>query len=82
VLGEAGRYDHFALNGYKRDTTPNLLKVSDLINYPNLHSCGTETAVSVPCMFFPYDRSDYSDRKAKSTESVIDVLSHAGVNVI
>jgi lipid A ethanolaminephosphotransferase len=70
VLGEAGRYDHFALNGYKRDTTP------------NLHSCGTETAVSVPCMFSPYDRSDYSDRKAKSTESVIDVLSHAGVNVI
>jgi lipid A ethanolaminephosphotransferase len=82
VLGEAGRYDHFALNGYKRDTTPNLLKVSDLINYPNLHSCGTETAVSVPCMFSPYDRSNYSDRKAKSTESVIDVLTHAGVNVL
>jgi len=82
VLGEAGRYDHFALNGYKRDTTPNLLKIKGLINYPDMHSCGTETAVSVPCMFSPYDRSDYSDAKAKSTESVIDVLSHAGVNII
>jgi len=82
VLGEAGRYDHFALNGYKRDTTPNLLKIKEIINYPDIHSCGTETAVSVPCMFSPYDRSDYSDRKAKSTESVIDVLAHAGVNLL
>jgi lipid A ethanolaminephosphotransferase len=82
VLGEAGRYDHFALNGYKRNTTPNLLKIKDLIDYPDMHSCGTETAVSVPCMFSPYDRSNYSDAKAKSTESVIDVLAHAGVNVL
>ena len=82
VLGEAARYDHFSLNGYKRDTNPLLSTTPNLINYPNVHSCGTETAVSVPCMFSPYDRSDYSDAKAKSTESVIDVLNHAGVNVI
>ena len=82
VLGEAARYDHFSLNGYNRDTNPLLKAIPDLINYPNVHSCGTETAVSVPCMFSPYDRNNYSDAKAKSTESVIDVLNHAGVNVI
>ena len=82
VLGEAGRYDHFSLNGYKRETNPLLSKIPDLINYPNIHSCGTETAVSVPCMFSPYNRSEYSDKLGKSTESVIDVLNHAGVNLL
>jgi len=82
VLGEAARYDHFSLNGYKRDTNPNLEKINNLINFPNVHSCGTETAVSVPCMFSPYNRSDYSDKKAKHTDSVIDVINRAGVNVL
>jgi len=81
VLGEAARYDHFSLNGYNRNTNPLLIK-NNVINFPDVHSCGTETAVSVPCMFSPYDRKDYSDKKAKSTESVIDVLNHAGVNIL
>ena len=81
VLGEAARYDHFSLNGYKRDTNP-LLSKDNVISFLNLHSCGTETAISVPCMFSPYNKSDYSDKKAKSTESVIDVLKHAGVNIL
>ena len=81
VLGEAARYDHFSLNGYNRDTNP-LLSKDNVINYPNVHSCGTETAVSVPCMFSPYDRKNYSDKLAKNTDSVIDILERAGVNVI
>jgi len=82
VLGEAARYDHFSLNGYSRDTNKNLEKIKDLINFPDVHSCGTETAVSVPCMFSPYNRSEYSDKKAKNTDSVIDVINRAGVNVL
>jgi len=81
VLGEAARYDHFGLNGYERDTTP-LVSKENIINFPKLYSCGTETAVSVPCMFSPYDRTEYKDAKAKSTESVIDVLNRAGVNIL
>jgi len=82
VLGEAARYDHFSLNGYKRDTNPNLEKIKKLIDFPDVHSCGTETAVSVPCMFSPYNRSDYSDKKAKHTDSVVDVINRAGVHVL
>jgi len=82
VLGEAARYDHFSLNGYKRDTNKNLEQIKNLINFPDVHSCGTETAVSVPCMFSPYNRSEYSDKKAKHTDSVIDVMKRAGVNVL
>jgi len=82
VLGEALRYDHFSLNGYKRDTNEFLSKTKNTVNYPDVHSCGTETAVSVPCMFSPYTRSEYSDKKAKNTDSVIDVINRAGVNVL
>lgn len=82
VLGEAARYDHFSLNGYKRDTNPVLEKTKDLINFPDVHSCGTETAVSVPCMFSIYDRSDFSIKKARYTDNVIDILNRSGVNVL
>ena len=75
VVGEASRADHFSLNGYERDTNP-LLEQEDIINLPNVSSCGTSTAVSVPCMFSKYDRSSYSYKKGISTENVVDVLKH------
>ena len=75
VVGEAVRADHFSLNGYKRETNP-LIKKENIINFPNISSCGTSTAVSVPCMFSVYNRSDYSYKKGISTENVLDVLNH------
>lgn len=75
VVGEAARADRFSLNGYERETNP-LLKQEDIINFSNIHSCGTSTAVSVPCMFSIYEREDYSDSKARTTENVLDVLNH------
>ena len=75
VVGEASRADHFSLNGYERDTNP-LLAQEDIINFPNTYSCGTSTAVSVPCMFSKYDKGSYSYKKGISTENVVDVLKH------
>ena len=81
VVGEATRADHFSLNGYERETNP-LLKKENIINFSNMYSCGTTTAVSVPCMFSIYDRSAYNTQKGLHTENVLDVLSHAGVEVL
>ncbi len=81
VIGEAARADRFSLNGYQRETNP-LLEKEDAITFPNMYSCGTSTAVSVPCMFSIYNRWEYSDKKAKSTENVLDVLRHAGVHIL
>ncbi|WP_289414064.1 phosphoethanolamine transferase [Sulfurovum zhangzhouensis] len=75
VVGEAARADHFSLNGYERETNPLLVK-QDVINLSNVFSCGTSTAVSVPCMFSIYDHNDYSYNKGISTQNVLDVLSH------
>lgn len=81
VVGEAVRWDHLALNGYKRDTTP-LLRQENIINYPQFSSCGTETGVSVPCMFSVFGRSGYSKEKGKYTENALDLLHRSGVQVL
>lgn len=62
VVGEAARADRFSLNGYARKTNP-LLEKENIINFPNTYSCGTSTAVSVPCMFCVYGKDDYSYKK-------------------
>lgn len=78
VAGETARAENFSLNGYDRDTNPELSKL-DITYFPHATSCGTATAVSIPCMFSLYDRSDYSYEKGISTENLMDILSHAGV---
>jgi lipid A ethanolaminephosphotransferase len=50
VVGETARADRFSLNGYPRDTNPELAK-RDVLSLRNVSSCGTSTGESVPCMF-------------------------------
>jgi lipid A ethanolaminephosphotransferase len=80
VIGETSRAQNWGMGGYAKDTTPELIarKVS---YFTDVSSCGTSTAVSVPCMFSMYPRSDFSDYKALSTENLTDVLAHAGLDV-
>lgn len=81
VVGETARADHFSLNGYARETNPELKKL-DILNFTQVHSCGTSTAVSVPCMFSMFPRTDYSDKKGKTYEGLLDVMQRAGVQVL
>ena len=81
VVGETARADRFSLNGYVRDTNP-LLKKEHVISYTDFWSCGTSTAISVPCMFSIYNSADFDIQKGKSTENVLDILQRAGVNVL
>lgn len=82
VVGESARAENFGILGYDRDTTPMLNKEAGLIAFTDVHSCGTETAVSVPCMFSNMGRKDYSASKAKNEEGLLDVLKRAGLDVI
>ena len=81
VVGEAARADRFSLNGYEKQTNP-LLEQEEIFNYTNIHSCGTSTAHSVPCMFSYFDREEYDDDKGRSYENVLDVLQHGDVNIL
>ncbi|WP_126456763.1 phosphoethanolamine transferase [Sulfuriflexus mobilis] len=81
VIGETVRADRFSLNGYNRKTNP-LLEKEDVISFSNVLACGTSTAESVPCMFSVLNKNDYSIAKAVERENLLDVLKHAGVNIL
>jgi lipid A ethanolaminephosphotransferase len=81
VVGEAARANRFSLNGYERQTNP-LLQKEEIVNFSNVYSCGTSTAISVPCMFSVLERQNYSDKEAKSVENVLDVLKHSGASIL
>ncbi len=79
VVGETARADHFALNGYARDTTPALAK-REVLSFRNVYSCGTNTIASVPCMFSHLGKSDFESRD-RDYENLLDVLQAAGLAV-
>lgn len=81
VVGETARAESFSLNGYGRDTNPELSKVPNLINFTQANSCGTATAVSVPCMFSGMPRKDYDSRIAAHREGLLDIAQRAGYKV-
>ncbi|WP_068303104.1 phosphoethanolamine transferase [Pararhodobacter sp. CCB-MM2] len=79
-VGETLRAQNFGLDGYARDTTPGLAERA-VINLPDAHSCGTATAVSLPCMFSPLTQADYSREAFLGRENLLDVLARAGFDV-
>ncbi len=80
VIGETARAKSFSLNGYDRETNPELKK-RGVINFNNVSSCGTHTGTSVPCMFSILNRSNYDETTALYTENLTDIVSRAGMDV-
>ena len=80
VVGETARAANWGLNGYQRQTTPELAALP-VINFSDVSSCGTNTEVSLPCMFAPVGRRDYDERRIRGSEGLLHVLARAGVAV-
>lgn len=81
VLGETSRAENFSLGGYARETNPRL-KQDNIAYFPNTTSCGTATAVSVPCMFSGMPRAHYDDALASHQEGLLDIIQRAGLQVL
>ncbi|WP_151805734.1 phosphoethanolamine transferase [Acinetobacter bereziniae] len=81
VVGETARAESFALNGYAKNTNPELSKQADIINFSQVSSCGTATAVSVPCMFSGMPRVNYDEQLASHREGLLDIAQRAGYKV-
>lgn len=81
VVGETARAASFGIDGYKRNTTP-LLSKKDIIYFNQFSSCGTSTAVSLPCIFSTLSRKEYKDKTAKSRHGLMDFIQAAGVDVL
>jgi len=80
VVGETARAQNFGLNGYGRNTTPELA-TRGVVNFPDAWACGTSTEVSVPCMFSPFGRRQYDEDRILTHESLLHVLARAGFQV-
>ncbi len=81
VVGETARAKNYSLNGHVRDTNK-FTKNMNVSFFKNVTSCGTETAVSVPCMFSNLTRGGYSLIKAEARDNLLDVIQHANAQVV
>lgn len=84
VIGETARAQDWGLSGYARDTTPELRRwqqQGDLVNFAQVRSCGTNTHVSLPCIFSPLTREQGGDH-TPTQENLLDVLQRAGLAVL
>ena len=81
VVGETARAENFSLNGYARLTNPELAR-NGVLSFSDMSACGTSTAVSLPCMFSDLGRDKHYATVASHREGLLDVLQHAGINVL
>ena len=81
IVGETSRAANFSLGGYNRETNP-LLAKDNVIYFPKTASCGTATAVSVPCMFSNMPRTGYDESLAHHQEGLLDIIQRAGIQVL
>jgi len=81
AVGETARAANFSLNGYSKKTNAYLEKEKRLISFKQVFSCGTETSISLPCLFSYYGRKNFDLEKAKHTENLLDVLNKAQIRV-
>lgn len=81
VVGETARAANWGLSGYERQTTPKLAATPGLINFAQVTACGTNTEVSLPCMFAPVGRRAYDEERIRGSESLLHVLARAGAQV-
>ncbi|OEF25517.1 phosphoethanolamine transferase [Vibrio rumoiensis] len=81
VLGETARSMNFEDNGYHRDTQPYTKKLG-LVSFNHVSSCGTYTALSVPCMFSNMERIHYNKAKANAQDNALDIIAKSGVETL
>lgn len=82
VIGETARAQNFQLNGYPRATNPELSQRDDIISFKNVSSCGTSTAVSLPCMFSRMTRPQFDNVRAATEENLLDILQRTEVEIL
>jgi lipid A ethanolaminephosphotransferase len=81
VIGETARAANFQLGGYERPTTPRLAATPDVVYFDQATSCGTSTAVSVPCVFSPGGQAHFAVQDAADATNLLDSLIQAGLDV-
>lgn len=80
VVGETARAQNQQIDGYVRETNPQLSK-RDILNFGPATSCATSTIPSLRCMFSKFDRVEMSYVKFATHENLLDIAAHAKIGV-
>lgn len=81
VIGETARADNFSLYGYNRQTNPKLTK-DNVIVFKNMLSCGTSTAVSLPCMFSSAGKNNFDSSMRTNPNNMFQLANRAGFKTL
>ena len=81
VVGETARAKNFSLNGYPKQTNEYTEKLN-IYSFQKMYSCGTATAISVPCMFSSLNKEQFNKQSASSQQNLLDIAKLAGVDVL
>jgi len=83
IIGETAREKSFSLRDEGMVGVPEtLLNEDNLVYLPNFWSCGTNTAMSVPCMFSLFAKDDYQREMNKKYENVAELIDRVGIDVL
>ena len=82
VVGETARSMNFSLNGYGRNTNPQLAAIPGVVSFFDVASCGTATAQSLPCMFAGVGQAATRVNIAMEQEGLLDVIKRAGLSLL
>jgi len=79
VIGESARPDHFHINGYPRQTSPNLERLG-AFSFKDVTACGVSTRTAVPCML---TRATPGTMEVAATEtSFVSVFRRLGFHTV
>lgn len=76
VIGESARPDRLTINGYHRDTTPNLSNIDNLISFADVVTEWPLTQASVPIMLSRATAREFD--RALQEKSIVAALGEAG----
>ena len=81
VVGETARAKNFSYNGYHKPTN-GYTQGAGIVSFQRMESCGTATAVSVPCLFSQLQRENFDRHRADNQQNLLDIAALAGVDVL
>ncbi|WP_435357018.1 phosphoethanolamine transferase [Emticicia sp. SJ17W-69] len=76
VIGESSRYDHWGINGYERNTSPNLSKRENLISFNQVAAGGFITEYAIPLLLTGVGAGNFD--KHYQQKSIVSAFKEAG----
>ena len=76
IIGESARSDHWGINGYQRDTTPNIGQFPRIASFQNVTTAWPATRMAVPLILVGFEDEHHQVKRGRG--SIIQLYKQAG----